>query len=136
MSVSLSIKPEFAEKILAGEKRFEFRRVIPKQPVERVVIYASSPLCRLVGEFTVRRVVSGPPGELWRRTRSAAGIPRHYFDRYFEGRTQAHAFEIDAVLRYDQPIDPLRFYRGFRPPQSFVYLDTLGGFEPRLPSAA
>lgn len=136
MSVLLSIKPEFAEKILTGEKRFEFRRVIPKQRVDRVVVYASSPVCRLVGEFTVRRVVSAPPEELWRRARSCAGIPRRYFDAYFEGRTEAHAFEIAEVLRYDQPIDPLRIYRGFRPPQSFVYLDSLGGFERRLPSAA
>lgn len=136
MSVLLSIKPEFAEKILAGEKRFEFRRVMPKQRVERVVVYASSPVCRLVGEFTVRRVVSASPEKLWRQTRNFAGISRRYFDAYFEGRTEAHAFEVEDVLRYDQPIDPQSIYRGFRPPQSFVYLDSLGGFEHRLPSAA
>ncbi|MEM9462511.1 MAG: ASCH domain-containing protein [Myxococcota bacterium] len=136
MSVLLSIRPEFAEKILAGEKRFEFRRVMPKQRVERVVIYASSPTCRLVGEFTVRRVLSAPPERLWRQTRSHAGIPRHYFDAYFNERTEAHAFEIDEVLRYDQPIDPVTICPSFRPPQSFVYLERLDGFERHLSSAA
>lgn len=136
MSVLLSIKPEFAEKILTGEKRFEFRRVVPKRSVERVVVYASSPVCRLVGEFTVRRVVSARPAALWRLTRSHAGIPKHYFTAYFKGRSEAHAFEIDSVLRYNEPIDPKVLRRGFRPPQSFLYLDSLEGFESRLQLAA
>lgn len=132
MTVLLSIKPEFAEKLLSGEKRFEFRRVIPKRDVERVVVYASSPVCRIVGEFTVLRVVSASPRTLWRETRSHAGITRRYFNAYFKGRTEAHAFEVETVLRYDDPIDPRRINRDFRPPQSFVYLDSLEGFEHAL----
>ena len=136
MSVLLSIKPEFAEKILTGEKRYEFRRVVPKREVERVVVYASSPVCRLVGEFTVRRVVSAKPKALWRLARSHAGISKRYFDAYFKGREEAHAFEVEGVVRYDEPIDPKSLRRGFRPPQSFLYLDSLEGFESRLRAAA
>lgn len=132
MSVLLSIKPEFAEKILTGEKRFEFRRVIPTRDVERVVVYASSPVCRLVGEFTVRRVVSAKPQALWRLTRSHAGITKRYFDAYFKGRTEAHAFEVESTLRYDEPINPKSLRQSFRPPQSFLYLDSLNGFESQL----
>jgi hypothetical protein len=32
------------------------------------VVYASSPVCRLVGEFAVRRVVTASPNRLWRLT--------------------------------------------------------------------
>ncbi len=136
MSVLLSIKPEFAEKIMTGEKRFEFRRVVPKRDVGRVVVYASSPVRRIVGEFTVRRVVSDRPKALWRLARSHAGISKSYFDAYFEGRDEAHAFEIGSVLRYGEPIDPKGLRLGFRPPQSFLYLDSLEGFESRLRLAA
>lgn len=132
MSVLLSIKPEFAEKILSGEKRFEFRRVMPKRDVDRVVVYASSPVCRIVGEFTVRRVVTASPKQLWRLTRTHAGIQKRYFEAYFMGRDKAHAFEIDQAQRYDEPIDPRKVRRSFRAPQSFVYLDSLDsldGFE-------
>ena len=36
----------------------------------------------------------------------------------------------------DEPIDPKSLRRGFRPPQSFLYLDSLEGFESRLRAAA
>jgi len=136
MSVLLSIKPEFAEKILSGEKRFEFRRVMPKRDVERVVVYASSPVCRIVGEFTVRRVMTATPGKLWKLTRTHAGIEKHFFEAYFMGRDEAHAFEVDEARRYDEPIDPRKLSRAFRAPQSFVYLDSLVGFDRRLRLAA
>ena len=44
MKVLLSIKPEFANKIFEGTKRFEFRKSIFKKEVKTVVVYASSPL--------------------------------------------------------------------------------------------
>jgi predicted transcriptional regulator len=122
MDVLLSIKPEYSDRIFAGEKRYEFRRVIPKQPIERVIVYSSSPVQRIVGEFTVGGVVTASPEQLWRRTRQRAGIPRESFMRYFAGRDQAHALVIDVVRRYREPIDPRRSDRGFRPPQSFVYV--------------
>ncbi|WP_369009144.1 ASCH domain-containing protein, partial [Escherichia coli] len=49
MKVLLSIKPEFAEKILNGTKRFEFRKGIFKNPqISTVVIYATMPLGKVV----------------------------------------------------------------------------------------
>lgn len=53
MKVILSIKPEFVEKIINGEKKFEYRRKIFKKDVEKVLIYASSPIKSVVGEFIV-----------------------------------------------------------------------------------
>lgn len=122
MNVLLSIKPEYADRIFAGEKLFEFRRVVPKQDVERVVVYASAPVQRIIGEFTVRRVVTTTPERLWRRTREHAGIAREAFMRYFEGCAEAHALEVAEAKLYARPIDPRERDENFRPPQSFVYL--------------
>ena len=55
MKVILSIKPEFVEKIINGEKKFEYRRKIFKKDVEKVLIYASSPIKLVVGELHVER---------------------------------------------------------------------------------
>ena len=33
MAILLAIKPEFVEKILSGDKKFEFRKFIPKAKV-------------------------------------------------------------------------------------------------------
>jgi len=122
MNVLLSIKPEYADRIFAGEKLFEFRRVVPKQDVERVFVYASAPVQRIIGEFTVRKVVTTTPEKLWRRTHTHAGIARDAFMRYFDGCAEAHALEVAEARRYEQPIDPRERDEKFRPPQSFVYL--------------
>lgn len=50
MKVLMSIKPEFADKIFDGSKRYEFRRMIFKQPaVKKVVVYASAPVQMVIG---------------------------------------------------------------------------------------
>ena len=128
-TILLSIKPEFAEAILLGDKTFEFRRALPKREVERVVLYASSPVCRIVGEFAPRRSLSFHPDALWPLTRAGAGIDRSYFDSYFLGRILAHAFEVESVARYDKPVDPSAEVEGFRPPQSYCYLESVAGLE-------
>ena len=54
MTVLLSIKPEFAEKIFDGTKKFEFRKSIFKNTdVQTVIVYASSPVQQVIGEFTI-----------------------------------------------------------------------------------
>lgn len=51
MNVILSIKPEYVSEIIAGRKRFEFRKAVFAKSVEKVYIYASAPISKVVGEF-------------------------------------------------------------------------------------
>jgi predicted transcriptional regulator len=117
----LSIKPEYAEKIFRGEKRFEFRRSIFRRPVKVVVVYITSPVSRVIGEFEVDSIISDTVEGLWRRTKHSAGIDRDRFLGYFSGRTGGHAIAIGAVRRYRQSLD-LSAAFGIRPPQFFVYV--------------
>jgi predicted transcriptional regulator len=122
-SVLLSIKPEFAEKIFSGLKRYEFRRVIFKsKSVSRVVVYASSPVQRVVGEFAVGGVIHSGKRHLWRQTRRYAGIEKPYFDSYFSGKDKAFAIKIERPRRYTTPLLLKSLSETLRPPQSFVYL--------------
>jgi predicted transcriptional regulator len=58
MEVILSIKPQFARKIFEGSKLFEFRRSIFKNPdVNKVVVYASAPISKIVGEFEIEEIL-------------------------------------------------------------------------------
>jgi predicted transcriptional regulator len=119
----LSIKPKFAHAILDGEKRFEFRRALfRREGIERVVIYASSPEQKVVGEFLIEDILSLAPDSLWRCTRAYAGIDKTYFDRYFAERTQAHAIKICTPMRYREPLDLGKHFGIARPPQSFCYV--------------
>ena len=49
MNAILSVKPEYATKILTGEKLYEYRKTVFCRPIEKVYIYASSPVCMIVG---------------------------------------------------------------------------------------
>ena len=51
MKALLSIKPEFVNEILAGNKKYEYRKKIFKQDIDAIVIYASMPMGKIIGEF-------------------------------------------------------------------------------------
>src|SRR5215471_9146392 len=104
-TILLSIKPEHADKIFDGFKRFEFRRVIFKSPsVSRVVVYASSPVQRIVGEFEVDEILSLHTRQLWLRTKHYSGIKKSFFDQYFQGRKRGFAIKIKRARRYSAPV--------------------------------
>ena len=57
-AVLLSIKPEFAKKIFAGTKKFEFRKSIFKyQNINKIIVYASSPVKKVIGEFLIDKIL-------------------------------------------------------------------------------
>jgi len=126
-TVLLSIKPEFAEKILNGQKNFEFRRTIFRDAtVAKVIIYASSPVCRVIGEFDVEGVLSMSMHALWRRTRKQAGISWLVFSEYFEGKEECHAIMVANPMRYPEPKALIEAVGLSRPPQSFTYVNCIG----------
>lgn len=120
--ILMSIKPEFAYAIMDGRKFYEYRRVVPREPFTNVVMYASSPVKRFIGEFDVDDIVTGSLDDVWGRTRHSGGILRDYYDRYFAGKTEAHAIHVVGVKQYRYPVDPRDIIPNFRPPQSFSYL--------------
>lgn len=121
--ILLSIKPEFAELIFAGTKKFEFRRAIFRSSsVKTVVVYASSPIQQVIGEFDIGRVLELGVDELWRKTGKHGGIEKEYFDRYFEQRDTGYAIEVTRPKRYKRP-KPINSVAGTtKPPQSFCYI--------------
>jgi len=122
-SVLLSVKPCFAEAIFSGAKTFEFRRALFKsKDVVNIVVYASSPVQMVLGEFTIAEILSMPPNELWALTCHGAGITRMYFDDYFKGRLIAHAIGVKAAHRYSRPRRLDEHYGLDAPPQSFCYV--------------
>lgn len=126
MNALLSIKPEFGEKILKGEKEYEFRRRVFSNPssVERVIMYASSPVQRIIGFFSFSNIIEGSPEELWRQYRASSGITdRQRFMNYFSPRQTGFAIEIDEVVALQKSIDPNNHLEEFRPPVSFKYVN-------------
>lgn len=122
MRVLLSIKPEFAYKIFAGIKKFEFRKVIFKDPnVKTVVVYASSPVQQVIGEFEIDDILTSTPSKIWELTKKHSGISELYFNEYFENRSIAHAIKIKNIKKYEEPLS-LKEDFNVLPPQSYLYL--------------
>lgn len=122
MKVILSIKPRFAEAILNGEKLFEYRKQIFKRDVSTVIIYESSPVCRIVGEFEIEDILVGEPDVIWHKTRAHSGIDKVFFDMYFSKKNRAYAIKVANVVRYNAPLEFESMANSSHPPQSFMYI--------------
>ncbi|SHM95725.1 Predicted transcriptional regulator, contains an HTH and PUA-like domains [Anaerosporobacter mobilis DSM 15930] len=123
MKALLSIKPVFVEEIITGAKRFEYRKKIFKKNVDTVIIYASMPIGKIIGEFTVGEIINKSPDEVWSETKEYSGISLEFFNEYFQGRDKAYAIQIKEFYRYEKPIDPYEKSSNFVPPQSFKYIE-------------
>ena len=123
MKVLLSIKPEYVDKILDGSKRFEYRKRLYKDPnVTSIVIYATKPIGKVVGEFLIKETYSAHPDDLWDSTKDYSGISKMFFDQYFKDRNVAHAIEVKRVIKYQEPRSIESLIPSGVPPQSFTYI--------------
>jgi len=120
--VLLSIHPEFADAIFDGRKRYEFRRVLFKEDVDEVVVYATMPVARVIGRFKIADIHEDEPKALWAKTKAVAGVTKEKFDSYFKDRTKAFAIQVEDPVRFavSQPLS--KYVVSNTPPQSFCYL--------------
>lgn len=123
MKVILSIKPIYAEKILNGNKIFELRKAIFKRKdIKKVVIYASSPVSKIIGEFEIDSILHEEISDLWEKTKDKNGVEKVFFYEYFSEREKGYAIKIKNTKRYKKYYDIYEKY-GVKAPQSFSYID-------------
>ena len=122
MKVLLSIKPEFAEKIFDGTKKYEFRKSIFKNnDVQTVVVYASSPIQQVIGEFAIADILNDDVEAIWNETSHYSGITHDFYLSYFSNKDKAYAIKIGKTKRYRQSRS-LSDYKLNSAPQSFAYI--------------
>lgn len=122
----VSIKPEFAEKILSKEKSIELRKVRPHVKTgDYVIIYASAPTMGVVGIARVKQIIEVSPQEMWEQYSQVLGIDKHRYDEYYAGMARAIGIELDSVRALSSPItlNELRAVDAFfHPPQIYRYV--------------
>lgn len=122
MKVLLSIKPEFAEKIFEGTKKYEFRRSLFKnRDVKTVVVYASSPVKQVIGEFEIDNILMDDINQLWQKTKEYSGITKDFFFEYFNNKEKGYAIKIKHTKRYKKALSLKDDFKA-SPPQSFIYI--------------
>lgn len=124
MKVLLSIKPQYVEKIFSGEKKYEYRKSIFKQEnIDTIVVYATKPVAKVVGEFKIGTILRENPVSLWNQTKGSSGILKKDYMEYFSGRKYAFAIGIESIKLYERPLELKELDPEIKSaPQSFRYL--------------
>lgn len=126
--VLLPIQPRFARSIMNGEKKVEFRKVRFRNEVSHVVMYASSPIQKILGYFEVSYIDEDSPKELWARYNAVAGMFQDEFQAYYASFTRGVAIGIGSICALRNPVPLRTLGESLTAPQSFVYL-TAEAFE-------
>lgn len=124
MKVLLSIKPEFVEEIIDGRKKFEYRKNIFKRTdVSTVIVYATKPLGKVIGEFKIENIIKDHPSDIWEKTNKYSGITKQFFDEYFKNKEIGFAIQIKNFIKYDIPLELNDIDNNIKSaPQSFYYI--------------
>ena len=120
-NIILSIRPEYVERIISREKKYEYRTKAAKKDVDKIIIYETTPVKKVVAEAEILDVLIMKPDELWELTKSHAGTTKSFFMSYFKGKEVAYAYKLGRVTVYRRPMELAAF--GVKSaPQSFIYV--------------
>lgn len=120
-NILISINPEYVEKIFNGTKKYEYRKIRCKKNIDKLIIYSTYPVMKVVGEAKVEEILEGTPDKIWEKTKNGSGVNIDFYKKYFNNRENAIAYKLKDVKKYDNPKD-LIDYGIKNAPQSFVYI--------------
>jgi predicted transcriptional regulator len=120
--IVMSVHPRYAEAIMDGRKRVEFRKRPLANDVSVVWVYATVPVQRVVGYFEVDATVVARPRDLWRRFKKVGCIGRADFDRYYLGSVLGAGIQVKAATRLASSLPLSALLPSGVPPQSFAYV--------------
>ena len=121
-TILISIHPDFVDKIISGEKQYEFRKRFPDN-IRYMLIYTTSPVKKITAIVEIDYIIMGSPANLWKKTRNKSGVTKSFFDMYFSGKKNAYAIKIKKVFKLDKALN-LKDIDGIRAaPQSYAYLN-------------
>lgn len=123
-AILLSINPNHVENIMNGTKRYEYRKVACKRQVDKILIYSTNPIMRVVGEADVEDILIDNPELIWKKTQKKSGIDKRFFDQYYANRELAVAYKLKNVVKYNVP-KKLEDYGINNAPQSFRYIEQM-----------
>lgn len=128
-TIIMSINPKYWKEIVNLRKIVEYRKRVWSNTSEptRVIVYATAPMKRVVGEFTTNNIIQGTPKQVWKHTQDMGAISENEFFEYFKNSKQANAIEIKTLNVYKEPdnIDSLKMIGVNSAPQSWQYAKSI-----------
>jgi predicted transcriptional regulator len=121
----MAIHPVYAEAILDGRKSVEFRKRRMAEDIDTVLIYATSPVQKVVGQFNIRRTDVDTPESIWSAYGAVGIIEYDDFFEYYGDAHQAVAFVVGECIRYEHPRPLAELNPAPAIPQSFSYVSAM-----------
>ncbi len=122
-SIILPVKPIYAEKIILEKKKYEFRKKLCTENIDKMYLYATAPVKKIVGEVEILEKYSMKKENLWEETREESGISEEFFNEYLKNQRRACAYKLGKPVRYEVPMELIRMGINYVP-QSYVYVKT------------
>ena len=125
----ISVKPEYAIKILNGEKTIELRKCAPKKVGKDglILIYVTSPIKEIWGIYKIESIIKENPNTLWKNFGEKTGVTKHEFYEYYKENNNAFGIqlrEVKKLIKHSIKLDNLKnLIPGFMPPQTYSYID-------------
>lgn len=123
-NILLPIKPIYANKILEKTKKYEYRKNICKKDIEKIYIYATSPVKKIVGEAKVIDKIVMEKEKLWNMSKENSGISFEFFSKYFDKQDYACAYHLGEIKQYEFPLELEKIGINYSP-QSYIYIGNL-----------
>lgn len=121
--ILLSIRPCYASLILEGLKWWEFRKYAPCVAFgTRVYMYATFPVSKIVGYFTLGEVIGGDFANIYQRTYMHAGLSLNTLQQYALGSSRIYAWQVLCPHRFSTN-KTLEDFGLKRPPRSYCYIN-------------
>lgn len=121
-TIILSIHPNHIDKILSGEKRYEYRKRIP-QDINYLIVYATAPTKKVVALIEVDMVIKDTPQNIWDLTQNESGVSYEFFMNYFNDLSIGYAIKFRKIYKLTNPIE-ITFIDAVKgAPQSYQYVD-------------
>lgn len=120
-TVMISVSPDEAIELFDNGKSAIFFKVTPVYPVGRVVVYVTSPIKKVLGEFDLLDIKKGKVSRMWDSYKDYSVISTNKVFKYFMDHTDAHALIASRVYKYRNPKE-LASFDMKRGPSGFTYL--------------
>lgn len=123
-NIILPIKPIYAEKILNNTKKYEYRKKLCVDNIDKIYLYATAPVKGIVGEAVVTEKIIMNKKKMWRLTKEKSGIDFCIYEQYYRNCENACAYVLDKVKKYDKLV-LLKDIDGISIPQSYTYIKNI-----------
>ena len=121
----IAVKPEYAYKLVSGEKDIELRKTKPHvQAGDYAIIYASAPAKVVLGYGKIKRIILCSPQEMWDNFSSRLGIKEQDYLMYYKNSNKSVGIEFEMI----KPVAPIGLLElknvdpNFHPPQIYRYV--------------